>query len=215
MTNLFRISSRKRGPTYKRRVVRLQIPQGQPFTKPAIPLRNILVGKISMIQRGSLATSPIRFSQRSSEVNSVFETCGISPKWLHRTPLMVSQLWFNYQLIHNKISRLGEIAFTLYTSVIMPLGSYTVRCHYNAVHFLQNPYIRQLIARPWGRDMRCLLWIQPLIYILPQFLQWCMQYHVILDRVITALDCMHKNVGWLFQASPLWLSYFAPSVISK
>ena len=141
MTNLFRISSRKRGPTYKRRVFRLQIPQGQSFTKPAIPLQNILVGKISMIQRGSLATSPIRFSQRRSEVNNVFETCGISQKWLHRTPLMVSQLWFNYQLIHNDISRLGEIASTLYTSVIMPLGSY-----------------------------------------------------------------MHNNVGWLVQASALWLS---------
>ena len=35
----------------------------------------------------------------------------------------------------------------------------TVRCHYNAVIFLQNPYNRHSIAHPWGWDMECLLWI--------------------------------------------------------
>ena len=30
--------------------------------------------------------------------------------------------------------------------------------------------------------------VQYLIDILPQFLHWCVQYHVILDRVITVLD---------------------------
>ena len=64
-----------------------------------------------------------------------------------------------------------------------------MQCHYNTVTFLQNIHKRYPIARLSGRGMRCLLWVQPLIDILPQFLQWCVQYHVILDRVITALDC--------------------------
>ena len=33
----------------------------------------------------------------------------------------------------------------------------TVRCHYNAVNFLQNPHKRHPIARPFGRDMACIL----------------------------------------------------------
>ena len=66
----------------------------------------------------------------------------------------------------------------------------TVRCRYNAVNFLQNPHNIHPIAHPWGRGMGCILWAQIVIYTLPQSLQWCMQYHVILDRVITALDCL-------------------------
>ena len=42
----------------------------------------------------------------------------------------------------------------------------TVWCHYNAVNFLTNTHKRHPIARPMG----CLLWIQHLIDILPQFL---------------------------------------------
>ena len=38
--------------------------------------------------------------------------------------------------------------------------------------------------------MGCLFGVQPLIDILPQLLQWCLLYHAILDRVITALDCI-------------------------
>ena len=38
--------------------------------------------------------------------------------------------------------------------------------------------------------MGCLLLVQSHIDIVPQFLQWCAQYHVILDRVITALVCI-------------------------
>ena len=46
------------------------------------------------------------------------------------------------------------------------------------------------IARPLGWGMGCLLWIQHLVDILPQLLQSFMQYLIILDRVITALDCI-------------------------
>ena len=40
---------------------------------------------------------------------------------------------------------------------------HTVRCHYNTVNF----YKRHPIARPLGRGMGCLLWIQHLVNILP------------------------------------------------
>ena len=46
----------------------------------------------------------------------------------------------------------------------------TVRCRYNAVNFLTNIHERHPIARPLGPAMVCLLWIQHLIDILPQFL---------------------------------------------
>ena len=45
------------------------------------------------------------------------------------------------------------------------------------------PYLAQ-----WGQNMGCILWVQTLIYTLPQSLQWCILYHVIFDHVITALD---------------------------
>ena len=65
---------------------------------------------------------------------------------------------------------------------------HTVRCRYNAVKFLTNVHKRHRITRPLGRDMECLLWIQPLIDILSQILQLFTQYLTILDCVITALD---------------------------
>ena len=39
--------------------------------------------------------------------------------------------------------------------------------------------------------MGCLLWGQAQVYVLLQSLEWCIQYHVISDRVIMALDCMN------------------------
>ena len=85
-----------------------------------------------------------------------------------------------------------------FDGVIMQLGrggseeyfAYTVRCCYNTVNCLQNHHKRHPIARPLGRVMRYLLWVQTLIEILAQSLQWCVQYHVISECVITALDCM-------------------------
>ena len=66
----------------------------------------------------------------------------------------------------------------------------TVRCHYNTVNYLKNILKRHPIPRPLGRGMGCLLWIQHLFGILPEFLQSFMQYLTILDRVITALNCI-------------------------
>ena len=65
--------------------------------------------------------------------------------------------------------------------------------HYNVVNFLQNLHKRQPIARPLGRVMGCLSWVQTLIYILTQSRQWYVQYNVILGCIIMALDCIRWN----------------------
>ena len=64
-------------------------------------------------------------------------------------------------------------------------------CRYNAVNFLTNIHKRHPIARPLGRGMGRLLWIQHLIDVLTQLLKLFMWYLTILDRVITALDCTY------------------------
>ena len=69
----------------------------------------------------------------------------------------------------------------------------TVRCRYNAVNFITNIHKRHPMARPLGRGMGCPLWIQHLIDIMSQFLQLLMLNLAILDRVITALDCIRSN----------------------
>ena len=46
---------------------------------------------------------------------------------------------------------------------------HTVRCRYNMVNFLTNTHKIHPIVRPLGRGMWCLLWIQHVIDILPQF----------------------------------------------
>ena len=71
-----------------------------------------------------------------------------------------------------------------------------VRRRFNAVNFLINNPQRHPIARPPGRGMGCLLWVQPLINILPEFLQLFMQYLTILDRAIMALDCRCARKLW-------------------
>ena len=65
----------------------------------------------------------------------------------------------------------------------------TVRCRYNAVNFLPNPHEIHPIACPLGRGIVCNLWFDTLIYILLQSTQCRIRFCVILDRVITALDC--------------------------
>ena len=67
---------------------------------------------------------------------------------------------------------------------------HTVQCRYNAVNFLENINKRHPMARPLGRGMGCLLWIQHVIDILPQFQQLLMKYLTILDHVLSALDCI-------------------------
>ena len=82
----------------------------------------------------------------------------------------------------------------------LTLHIYRTLYRYNAVNFLQNIHEKRPIAHPSGRGMGCILWIQPLIDILPQFLQWCVQYFLMLDCVITALDCIGElTPAWTLQ----------------
>ena len=57
--------------------------------------------------------------------------------------------------------------------------------------FSKNIHKRHTITLPLGRAMGCILWIQYLIDILPQFLQSFMQYLTVSDRVIMALSCTY------------------------
>ena len=93
-----------------------------------------------------------------------------------------------------------------------------MQCCYNTVNFLQNLHKKhpRYIARPLGRGMVCILWVQTMIYTLPQSQQWCMQYHMILDREIVALDCICMGhaidwppvliEAWITNTSLCWIS---------
>ena len=87
----------------------------------------------------------------------------------------------------------------------------TVRCRRDAVHFPQNINERHPIALPSGRSMGCLLGVQLLIDIQPQFLQWYVQYHAVLDRGITALECIMIYCTVLWRHSTV---YEATSIIA-
>ena len=93
-------------------------------------------------------------------------------------------------MVHRVIMLMMITVVTVFMIIVNIITNYTtVRCRYNAINFLSNPPKIHPIARPIGRGMGCLLEIQPLIDTLPQLRQRCVQYHVVLNRVITALDC--------------------------
>ena len=83
----------------------------------------------------------------------------------------------------------------------------TVRFRYNVVNFIKIEHKGHPIVRPLGRGMGCLLWIQSLIYFLPQSYHCCVQYYSILDPVITALDCITRILQVVHILSCLFLSY--------
>ena len=66
----------------------------------------------------------------------------------------------------------------------------TAQCRYNAVNLLPNRHKRLPIARPRGRAMGCILWVESLIYVLPLLLRDFTYYHEIFDRVITVPGCV-------------------------
>ena len=57
-----------------------------------------------------------------------------------------------------------------------------------------NPHKIHPIPRPLGRGMGCILWVQTMIYTLPHSPQWCKQYYVILDRIITAVNLIKTTM---------------------
>ena len=56
-----------------------------------------------------------------------------------------------------------------------------VRCRYNGVKFSLKILTIDTSSLPWGCDVGCLLGVQALIYIMLQSLQYCLQYHTILN----------------------------------
>ena len=67
----------------------------------------------------------------------------------------------------------GHLCLPAPTTLGKEIIHYTVRCRYNAINFLPNSHTIHPIARPLGRGMGCILWIQAVIYNLPQSLQLC------------------------------------------
>ena len=84
---------------------------------------------------------------------------------------------------------------------------YIMRCHYNPIKFLQIPHKRHPIARQWGRNVGCFLWIQILIYVQLQYIEYCMQYHIVLDHVIRSLDYIITE-RVVFRDMPLAQTHF-------
>ena len=69
--------------------------------------------------------------------------------------------------------------------------------------FSQDSQKLHPIVHSLGRDMGHLLCGPTLIHIRPQSLQWCMQYQVIFNHVITAPDCMLWTRNILILSWPL------------
>ena len=89
---------------------------------------------------------------------------------------------------------------SLHSVLVIRFPCFSVK--YNAVPYITQSIFSKIFTKyiPSGRGMGWLLWVQPLIDILSQFLQWCIRYLVILDRVIAASHC---GLLWM---SPGWLS---------
>ena len=119
---------------------------------------------------------PVSASQRLNHLN-LFSKCQVLPllmnSWDMSMPVFFG--FFHAQIFCSKVL----ILKTLVTS--------TVLCRYNASIFFLNPCNRHPIARPLGRGMGFLLWIQH--WYSAEFLQSFMQYLIVLDRVVIALDC--------------------------
>ena len=83
---------------------------------------------------------------------------------------------------------------------------------YSAVPLQHGQFSQKYLQKtshssPLGRGMGCLLWVQLLIDILSQSLQWCLQYHVILDCVIMA---------WLYFCAGFGIyMHFIQNIIDK
>ena len=96
----------------------------------------------------------------------------------------------------------NDLFHTCSDTIMLPIESndrdiiYMVRCRFSTFDFLQNPCFRHSMAHSCGPAVGCLLWgkVETLIYVLFQLLQYCMQYRIILERVVTAPDYIYFNV---------------------
>ena len=80
--------------------------------------------------------------------------------------IIYNSLWFKYDDIIIPLRSIEE-------DKNMAYHINTVWCRYKAVNFLKKVFTKDTpIARSFGWDVGCLLWIQDLIDILSEFLQW-------------------------------------------
>ena len=100
----------------------------------------------------------------------------------------------------NKCSSGSLIWNGLFLKSVLTMDTYTVQCHYNVVNFLPNPHKIHPIARPLGWGMGCILWVQTVIYALPQSVQWCMQYH--------SGPCYNSTQLYLWDVFCDWIVWF-------
>ena len=75
--------------------------------------------------------------------------------------------------------------------------------------FFSNSPQKTLHNSPVRARYGCLLWLQTLVYILPQSLQWLIDKHVTSDRIITAPDSM-----FLFRETYRSVPYIADAFYS-
>ena len=95
----------------------------------------------------------------------------------------------NFKLVPHLCTwaKVMEKSSTIFPQTCTFFVPYTVLCRYNEVNFPKTIHKRHPIARPLGSSIW--LWIQHPTDILPEFLHSFMQYLIILDCVITALNC--------------------------
>ena len=89
--------------------------------------------------------------------------------------------------------------FSIFRLIVTPL--ITGHCHYryNAVNFLQNIHERHPIARPSGRGMGCLLWVQ-------------LWYSASVPAMMCPISCYigpRFNGTWLYNVTSHWLTPYA------
>ena len=111
---------------------------------------------------------------------------------------------------HYNVNSIRQVWWNMATDGIIACD-HTVCCCFNVISFLQNFHNRHPRAHPWRQAMECHLWVQTLIYDLPQLLQRCLQYQVILDHIITAPYCPWDcRVAQFLPIGMIW--YFVISV---
>ena len=125
--------------------------------------------------------------------------------WLHADRSQLGKLLVRWGFRKSKWGSLTD--WRLWDVAVM---SITVWCwRYDTVNFLKYIFKIHPIARPVGRGMEYVLWFKPLIDILAQFLQWCLQYLVIhvLDRVImTFKSIQNGGVGICYEIVLRWMA---------
>ena len=86
----------------------------------------------------------------------------------HKGPIMRKEFPCHNVLCHNTIHsgscEVWQLAIIVQTTILLLCHPYTVETLYNTVNFCCSTHKRHSIARPKGRGMGCLLWVQRATY---------------------------------------------------